>query len=138
MNLQTDNKKEKYKLIAKIKMSTSVKELCEGLKPEFFSYMNYVKNLGFYEKPNYSYFRKLFRTLFLRCKYEYDNKYDWIEQDPVKLSIDKRNMFKKFDTYDPSSKLKRVGPDQEESADDEVDDSSQIKAIAEVGESSLI
>lgn len=79
MNIKTDNKKEKYKMIAKVKMTTTVKELCEGLKPEFFNYMNYVKNLGFYEKPNYSYFRKLFRTLFLKCKYEYDNKYDWIE-----------------------------------------------------------
>jgi hypothetical protein len=39
-----------------------------------------VKNLGFTEEPNYAYFKKIFRTLFLKKKYEYDDKYDWIEE----------------------------------------------------------
>ena len=78
MNLPIKNKEEKNKMISKVKLSTSIDDLCRGVPKEFGAYMKYVRNLGFFEEPNYNYFKKLFRTLFLKMKYEYDDEFDWI------------------------------------------------------------
>lgn len=78
MNQPGSTKEEKQNNIARVKMRTPTQHLCSGLDTEFSAYMNYIKALGFYEEPNYNYLKKLFRTLFLKRKYEYDDKFDWI------------------------------------------------------------
>jgi len=35
--------------------------LCKGLPTEFCTYFNYVKTLGFEERPDYDFLKKLFR-----------------------------------------------------------------------------
>ena len=47
-------------LISEVKLSTSIKNLCEGLPEEFFEYLNYIRKLSFEERPDYKYLKELF------------------------------------------------------------------------------
>jgi len=75
--LHANNKKDKYEKVRLKKLQTSSEALCWGLPPEFCQYLNYCKGLGFEEKPNYKYLRRLFRDLFAREGYELDYVFDW-------------------------------------------------------------
>lgn len=70
------NNKRRETLILK-KVYTSIEELCFLCPPEFPTYMNYVKSLGFTEKPDYSYIKRLFRDLFFKMDFEFDYVFDW-------------------------------------------------------------
>ena len=97
-NITASNKHEKYLKIANLKMKTPPEELCKGLPKAFESYMNYVKELGFTEEPNYKYLKKLFRKLFLESGCDFDYAYDWhrgSNSDPVhasRISVAKNNL----------------------------------------------
>ena len=68
---------EKNKLIKNKKISLSGEKLCKGLLPdEFATYINYTRSLGFENKPNYVYLRKLFRRLFRSKGFKHDNVFD--------------------------------------------------------------
>lgn len=58
------NKKEKYDKIKKKKITTSIKHLCKNVPMAFAKYMTYCRSLDFTATPDYSYLRRLFRTLF--------------------------------------------------------------------------
>ena len=75
--MKADTNKEKREAIKEKKMSISEEVLCRGLPVEFILYLNYCKSLGFYERPDYKYLRQLFKDLFERLNYSYDEKYDW-------------------------------------------------------------
>ena len=75
--LEAATKMEKYDRIRKKKASTSTEVLCKGLPNEFAIYLNYTRNLGFDEKPDYSYLRQIFRDLFVREGFQYDGIFDW-------------------------------------------------------------
>ena len=91
-NVRVHDKKEKYRLIANIKMNTPVEILCKGLPAEFLVYMNYVRSLEFTDEPDYKYLKRLFRTLFIKNNFTMDYNYDWLE-----TSEDKDNeMNKKY------------------------------------------
>jgi hypothetical protein len=66
------NKDDKYQLILKKKMSTTIEALTRGLPQEFSDYLNYCRKLRFDEKPDYSVMRKMFRDLFAKQGFEYD------------------------------------------------------------------
>ncbi|EAR82969.2 casein kinase (macronuclear) [Tetrahymena thermophila SB210] len=105
MNLKSRNKSEHQKLISQVKMKTPLLELCKDLPVEFNKYMTYVKSLGFFDEPNYNYLKKLFRTLFLKENFQYDDKFDWIKDEP-NCANDKRNMFEKFKSVNPMPAIK--------------------------------
>lgn len=42
--------------------------------------MNYVRNLGFDEAPDYQYLRRLFTDLYSKCCFEHNFIYDWTIQ----------------------------------------------------------
>ena len=44
---------------------------------EFRHYFEHVKSLGFEDRPDYDYLKRLFRELFFRQGFAYDNLYDW-------------------------------------------------------------
>lgn len=44
---------------------------------EFASYLRYCRSLRFEERPDYSYLRQLFRTLFHGQGFTYDYVFDW-------------------------------------------------------------
>ncbi|CAD1472467.1 unnamed protein product, partial [Heterotrigona itama] len=74
--LKAATKRQKYERISEKKMSTPVEELCKGY-PEFASYLRYCRGLRFEERPDYSYLRQLFRTLFHGQGFTYDYVFDW-------------------------------------------------------------
>ncbi|CAH1958667.1 unnamed protein product [Acanthoscelides obtectus] len=75
--LKAATKRQKYERISEKKMSTPIEELCKGYPVEFPTYLNYCRQLKFEERPDYSYLRQLFRTLFHRQGFTYDYVFDW-------------------------------------------------------------
>ncbi|XP_054283772.1 casein kinase I-like isoform X3 [Macrosteles quadrilineatus] len=75
--LKAATKRQKYERISEKKMSTPIEELCKGYPAEFPTYLNYCRTLRFEERPDYSYLRQLFRTLFHRQGFTYDYVFDW-------------------------------------------------------------
>uniref|UniRef100_A0A1B6DH91 non-specific serine/threonine protein kinase n=2 Tax=Clastoptera arizonana TaxID=38151 RepID=A0A1B6DH91_9HEMI len=75
--LKAATKRQKYERISEKKMSTSIEDLCKGYPGEFATYLNYCRTLRFEERPEYSYLRQLFRTLFHRQGFTYDYVFDW-------------------------------------------------------------
>lgn len=62
--------------VLKRKENIKARDLCEGLPDEFVTYFDQIRATGF-AKPRYAYLRKIFRNLFKREGYEYDNVFDW-------------------------------------------------------------
>lgn len=84
---------ERYQRIGETKRITPIEVLCEGFPEEFASYMRYVRDIDFYEKPNYEYLRKLFTDLYERRSYKYDDIYDWTnKQLPKKWKVPPFNL----------------------------------------------
>jgi len=75
--LKAATKRQKYERISEKKMSTPIEELCKGYPAEFLTYLSYCRALRFEERPDYSYLRQLFRTLFHRQGFTYDYVFDW-------------------------------------------------------------
>jgi hypothetical protein len=44
---------------------------------EFRSYFEHVRSLRFDDRPDYDYLKRLFRELFFRKGFSYDNMFDW-------------------------------------------------------------
>jgi hypothetical protein len=59
------------------KMSTSTEQLCKGYPTEFRSYFEYCRSLRFEDRPDYAYLKRLFKELFYRKGFQYDNMFDW-------------------------------------------------------------
>uniref|UniRef100_A0A674N1D0 non-specific serine/threonine protein kinase n=1 Tax=Takifugu rubripes TaxID=31033 RepID=A0A674N1D0_TAKRU len=75
--LKAATKRQKYERISEKKMSTPIEVLCKGYPSEFSTYLNLCRSLRFDDKPDYSYLRQLFRTLFHRQGFSYDYVFDW-------------------------------------------------------------
>jgi len=76
--LRTNSTREqRHKNIMSNKMATPVEVLCKDFPCEFATYLNYCRNLGFEETPDYAYLRGLFKDLFFRENYRYDFVFDW-------------------------------------------------------------
>ena len=75
--LKANTKKLKYERIMDRKMSTSTESLCKGFPAEFRSYFEYCRSLRFEDRPDYAYLKRLFKELFYRKGFQYDNMYDW-------------------------------------------------------------
>merc|ERR1712070_570135 len=75
--LKANTKKLKYERIMDRKMSTSTESLCKGFPAEFRSYFEYCRSLRFEDRPDYAYLKRLFKELFYRKGFQYDNMFDW-------------------------------------------------------------
>ena len=58
-------------------MEISSTELCDGIPNEFVEFLEYIKNLGYNEKPEYEMLRHLFDNIMEKNKFNYDYIYDW-------------------------------------------------------------
>jgi serine/threonine protein kinase len=87
--LKANTKKQKYERIMDRKMSTSTEQLCKGYPTEFRSYFEYCRSLRFEDRPDYAYLKRLFKELFYRKGYQYDNMFDWtvlnLQQEKARL-----------------------------------------------------
>ena len=93
MGLKVENKKQKYEAIAEKKIAIPVEAVCQGLPSEFATFLTEVRRLDFPDRPDYAFYRQMFRDLFIREGFVYDYKYDWCEKakvDPVPLIFDDR------------------------------------------------
>ena len=75
--LEAETKAQKYELMMEMKKNIDVDELCDQLPREFAGYMDHVRALKFEDKPGYFYLRRVFRELFIRRSYGYENVFDW-------------------------------------------------------------
>jgi len=87
--LKANTKKQKYERIMDRKMSTSTEQLCKGYAAEFRCYFEYCRSLRFEDRPDYAYLKRLFKELFYRKGFQYDNMFDWtvlnLQQERAKL-----------------------------------------------------
>lgn len=75
--LKVTPEQQRNALIMEKKRSINVEELCEKQPPEFAAYIEHINSLAFGDTPDYSYLRKKFRNLFVRCGFKHDNVFDW-------------------------------------------------------------
>lgn len=91
--LKANTKKQKYERIMDRKMSTSTEQLCKGYPTEFRSYFEYCRSLRFEDRPDYAYLKRLFKELFYRKGFQYDNMFDWtvlnLQQERSRLPADR-------------------------------------------------
>lgn len=111
--LRANSRQGKYEKIKEVKMATEVDKLCEGLPQEFVSYLNYVKNLKFTEKPDYDYLRQSFRDLFNRMGYKLDYEYDWTKKARTSGDVSTESQSK------DAMKIEKIEPREEEKIPDE-------------------
>lgn len=77
--IKAHTQKQKHKLVGERKLGTPLVSLCSGLPPEFGQFLAAVRELGFQAAPKYRDYRRLFRSLFIREGYVYDNDFDWVK-----------------------------------------------------------
>ena len=73
-------------MIKEVKSTLPLETLCKGIPKEFVQFLKYIRELGFTETPNYKYLRRLFRKLFVISGYDFDYRYDWVENKYKKKS----------------------------------------------------
>ncbi|KAJ6579878.1 kinase-like protein [Mycena sp. CBHHK59/15] len=76
-DLRGDTQEQIYDYIMVKKMTTATDLLCRDLSHEFGAFLDYTRHLGFEEEPDYSYWRRQFRDLFIREGYQRDSLFDW-------------------------------------------------------------
>ena len=106
--LKANTKKQKYQRILERKQQTFPEQLCRGYPTEFRDYFAHCSSLGFEDRPDYRYLKRIFKVrilfcphvfsflpssrqcsqdLFERSGYEDDGIYDW---DIAKKQSDKQ------------------------------------------------
>ncbi|EJP62034.1 casein kinase 1 epsilon [Beauveria bassiana ARSEF 2860] len=76
---------EKNEFIKQKKLTMPVTELCEGLPREFATYISYTRSLGFKDRPDYAYLRRLFGKAFSARGFRYDNRFEAAANPPAHL-----------------------------------------------------
>merc|ERR550532_839909 len=75
--LKANSEKEKLSKIFEKKVSMPTEVLCKHCPCEFVTYFNYCRGLGFEDRPDYAYLRRLLKNMFCREGYQYDFVLDW-------------------------------------------------------------
>jgi serine/threonine protein kinase len=68
---------DKYAEIAKLKMATPLQTLCDGAPREFAVFLEQVRALRFDDEPDYPFYRRMFRNLFIERGFVFDDVYEW-------------------------------------------------------------
>jgi len=74
--IQADTAKEHDRMVLECKRSTPIESLCLGYPATFAAYFSYCQTLGFYDRPDYAYLRRLFRNLFVLKHFARDYLFD--------------------------------------------------------------
>ena len=83
-----DNNEEQYNKIKEMKISSNVEILAKDCHEEFAFFLNYVRDLKFEEKPDYSFLKKLLRNIADKENIFYDfYNYDWVTLKPIDIVI---------------------------------------------------
>lgn len=113
--LKANTKKQKYERIMDRKMSTSTEQLCKGYATEFRSYFEYCRSLRFEDRPDYAYLKRLFKELFYRKGFQYDNMFDWtvlnLQQERSRLPPERPILTNAQPQGQPDPNTQRFGDD---------------------------
>ena len=83
--LRIKAKEDRYKKILEKKKETTSEELCKNFPEEFKYFVEYTKNLGYLENPDYDTLRKNFLVLVRERMCEnFDFIYDWTSKSDLK------------------------------------------------------
>jgi serine/threonine protein kinase len=90
--LDAKSKQEKYKKIKEVKEQTKISDLCKGYPEAFETYLGYTRNLGFKDRPDYAYLRKLFSDLRAQLEKEEGKKieswdFEWMQGKDIKEEL---------------------------------------------------
>jgi len=69
--------KEKYEKIGVIKRNVPLNELCTGAPPPLLPFLEYTRQLGFEDEPDYGMLQGLFSQYSTSQKFHYDGIFDW-------------------------------------------------------------
>jgi hypothetical protein len=75
--LKANTKKQKYQRILERKQATHPEQLCRGYPSEFRDYFAHCSAMGFEDRPDYRYLKRIFKDLFDRQGFMDDGLYDW-------------------------------------------------------------
>lgn len=108
IGLSGDKLKSKFEMICDYKETIPLSRLCEGIPEEFAMYLDEVRNLEFTEEPDYAKYRQMFRNLFIKKGYVYDNQFDWTNKVTVyrreRRSTERRiPVFSELKKYNPNT-----------------------------------
>ena len=78
------NKDERHQKILKIKIETSVEDLCKGFPEEFAKYLEYTRNLEYEENPDYNMLRGLLKSVMRKENFSLDYIYDWTTDKEIR------------------------------------------------------
>lgn len=126
--LKANTKKQKYERILEKKAETSIETLCKNFPAEFRSYFEHVRSLRFDDRPDYDYLKRMFRELFFRKGFRYDNIYDW---DILALPSNEREKMTPEYTTGIDAIEHPLGPGEGKAVDD--DDNRKVDQVEDDG-----
>ena len=85
--IAAENRKQKYEIISERKIATPVEILCQGMPPEFGTFLSETRHLDFTDVPPYAQYRQMFRELFIREGFINDGNYDWVIRAQTSMSV---------------------------------------------------
>ena len=101
--LRVKSKEDRYRKILEKKKETSSEDLCKNFPHEFYKFVEYTKNLGYEDNPDYEMLKNLFTDVLKKRNDKFDYIYDWT----TKSDLSKRKYKKKHnedDSYKDSDK----------------------------------
>jgi len=83
--IHASSKRCKYRLIGEKKQATALPELCSGA-PELEQYIQYCRQLGFTDQPDYEHLKGLLNSAMTRTGRRMDLSYDWKVCDGLEMN----------------------------------------------------
>lgn len=81
--LLVKGRENKYEKILNKKKDTDSMELCQGFPKQYENYLDYCKNLGYEQEPDYAYLKSLFEEILKDEEMTLDYCFDWIVNPPT-------------------------------------------------------
>ena len=150
-NIKIKGKKDKYAKICNKKKEISSQELGKNFPEEFAEILDYFKNLGYTENPNYEMCCRKMEIVLEKQKLKFDFIYDWTTNNNIKerkrnSSLEIKRMVKrkvknnlsvnhgKYSDYEEKIKVKDIDDDGTES---DVSNKADIDALDAPGNQSI-
>ena len=113
----------------KKKKATTTEELCKDFPQEFFDYVDYTRNLGYEDNPDYDYLREKFLNVLKDLNEEMDYIYDWTTSSDLKKRKNKKNKEEAYEIQGENEEKKNEEKDLESNNNDQIDmiNNKQIK-----------
>ena len=80
--LVVKGRENKYEKILNKKRDTDSEDLCQGFPKQYENYLDYCKNLGYEQEPDYAYLKSLFEDILKEEEMTLDYSFDWVVNNP--------------------------------------------------------